>query len=274
MKATRKASVKKQAEEKKKPVESTTTATTTTTTTTTPQQKATILDTDLAKKAIHALYQHKESQSSNDLLESTSYLHGSITVKTLKAVKARSLKPFVFTVKHSPFPSDAEVCLIVQEDKPVYEKALRQEDMKNVKVYTLKELSDSYKRYEAKRKLAASFDVFLVDRRIISFIPKLFGKTFADRNKMPRPVALERKAWLNTIKRTLCSVTFHDNNGPVKSFKFSHMGLGEEEAYENLAEALPQILSKIPGGERNVQELGLRMDQGITLPIYNSLPSN
>ncbi|KAI9255123.1 ribosomal protein L1/ribosomal biogenesis protein [Phascolomyces articulosus] len=232
-----------------------------------------VLDNDLAKRAIHALYQYKESQSSNDLLESTSYLFGSITVKTLKS-KSRSLKPSVISVKSSPFPSDIEVCLIVQDDKAKFEKTLKEEDLKNVKVYTLKELNDSYKRYEAKRKLAASFDVFLVDRRCATFIPKLFGKTFADRNKIPRPVALDRKTWVHNVKRALSSITFTDNNGPVKSFKFGHLGMSEEEAFENFAQALPSIISKIAGGEKNIQEVGLRMDDSVILPIYNSLPTN
>ncbi|KAI7859312.1 ribosomal protein L1/ribosomal biogenesis protein [Circinella umbellata] len=237
------------------------------------ETKQSILNQDLAKKAIHALYQYKETQSSNDLLESTSYLYGTITVKNIKS-KSRTLKPSVISVKNSPFPSDIEACLIVQDDKAKYEKALGQEDMKNVKVYTVKELGDSYKRYEAKRKLAASFDVFLVDRRACTFIPKLLGKTFVERNKVPRPVALERKSWLESVKRSLSSVTFSDNNGALKSFKFGYMGLSEEQALENFIQVLPSIISKIDGGENNIQEIGLKMDETVVLPIYNSLPTN
>ena len=34
--------------------------------------------------------------------------------------------------------------------------------------------------------------------------------------RVPRPVALERKSWLESVKRSLSSVTFNDNNGALK----------------------------------------------------------
>ena len=52
------------------------------------------------------------------------------------------------------------------------------------------------------------------------------------------------------------------------------MGLSEEQALENFVEALPSIISKINGGEKNIQEIGLKMDETVVLPIYNSLPTN
>ncbi|KAI8149965.1 ribosomal protein L1/ribosomal biogenesis protein [Fennellomyces sp. T-0311] len=232
------------------------------------------LDQDLVKKAIHALSQYKESQESNDLLSTTSYIYLDIVTMKFSAKQQRSLKQTVIPVKHSPYPSDIEACLIVNnESKDELEQSLRKADLKNVKVYTLDEIK-SNSQYEARRKLAASYDVFFVDKRILHFMPQVLGKTFVKANKIPLPVSVERKGTaVANVQKALSSVTFKDNNGTTKVVKIGHMELKEEEVVDNVLTVLPRVVAKLQGGQSNVQEIAVRMDN-ITLPVYNALPSN
>jgi hypothetical protein len=50
-------------------------------------------------------------------------------------------------------------------------------------VLSLSKLRANYKQYEAKRRLCASYDLFLVDKRILSFLPALLGRSFFEKKK-------------------------------------------------------------------------------------------
>jgi hypothetical protein len=45
-------------------------------------------------------------------------------------------------------------------------------------VITILDLKTKYKAYEARRKLAASYDLFLCDDRVTHLLPKIIGKSF------------------------------------------------------------------------------------------------
>lgn len=50
----------------------------------------------------------------------------------------------------------------------------------------------NYKSFEAKRKLAASYDLFVTDDRIVTFMPSLLGKAFYEKKRNPIPISLSK----------------------------------------------------------------------------------
>ena len=52
-----------------------------------------------------------------------------------------------------------------------------------VKVISVEKLGTDYKSFEAKRKLSASYDVFLCDKRIYGRLSTLLGKKFFEKKK-------------------------------------------------------------------------------------------
>jgi len=55
-------------------------------------------------------------------------------------------------------------------------------------VMPLRELKVEYKPFETKTALCHRHDAFLVDDRILKFVPKFLGKPFYKRKKFPIPV--------------------------------------------------------------------------------------
>eukprot|EP01048_Picozoa_sp_COSAG05_P024606 COSAG05_NODE_5864_length_1070_cov_1.369722_1_plen_85_part_00 len=52
-----------------------------------------------------------------------------------------------------------------------------------VKVIGLTKLRDNYKTFEAKRNLCDSYDLFMIDRRVLPMASKLLGNSFFRKKK-------------------------------------------------------------------------------------------
>ncbi len=61
------------------------------------------------------------------------------------------------------------------------------------KIISLSKLRKNYKSFEAKRQLRDSFDLFLSDNRIVTFLPSLLGKAFYLKKRIPIPIDMTRK---------------------------------------------------------------------------------
>lgn len=56
----------------------------------------------------------------------------------------------------------------------------------------LTKLRKNYKTFETKRKLVSSYDLFLTDDRIVTFMPALLGKAFYEKKRNPIPISLTK----------------------------------------------------------------------------------
>ena len=78
-----------------------------------------------------------------------------------------------------------EVCLIVKADHRHYRELARDGKLpKQVKkVLDVQKLRGEFRQYEARRKLVHSYDLFLVDRRVMDKMPSLLGRDFFNKKK-------------------------------------------------------------------------------------------
>lgn len=117
------------------------------------------------------------------------------------------------------------------------------------------------------------YDLFLCDDRVGPLMPTLLGKKWMESKKMPMSVNVVRTKHLKKELDTAVGATkFTSNRGTQISMAIGSASRhSAEELVENLKEALPRVMKKIPyGGWDNVQSLDLKTGKSASLPIWNA----
>ena len=110
----------------------------------------------------------------------------------------KHLKPRKILLPHSLHDSsDISICLITPEPQRHFKDAVAHPSFpitlskRITKVISTKKLEAKYRSFESKRQLRDSYDLFLADDRIITYLAKILGKTFYKSTaKRPIPVSL------------------------------------------------------------------------------------
>ena len=242
------------------------------------------LDEELAGKAVDALLAFSKKRSATkgkkDLLDETDgeKLHMQITLK--KVPQETSPKPIALAVPHPVRGSGVpcEVCIFVKkEDKPWVKDLLIDGDspVEGVKkVITLDSLRTSYKRFEARRELLSTYDLFLADDAIVPMLCKALGKTFYDRKKQPVPLRLKRKESLpRAIQAARDGSTYMFlSSGTCVSVCVGTTAMPRTQLLANLAAVLPAAVARLPRKWKGVQAVQLKTSSSLALPILNKLP--
>jgi ribosome biogenesis protein UTP30 len=71
-------------------------------------------------------------------------------------------------------------------------------------VVTLDELRRDFARFEQRRQLLDSHDLFLADDRILPMLTKALGKTFLARKRQPIPLKVTGKDLARMAARDVC----------------------------------------------------------------------
>jgi hypothetical protein len=87
-------------------------------------------------------------------------------------------------------------------------------------VISLTKLRKNYNTYEAKRALAASYDMFVADEKIYSFLPALLGKAFYKLKKYDASCTRLRTSSIRLLTDTMLSVcNFCPDNQSLSDWK-------------------------------------------------------
>jgi ribosome biogenesis protein UTP30 len=79
-------------------------------------------------------------------------------------------------------------------------------------VIGLTKLRKNYKSYEDRRKLLRSYDLFVADEKVVTFLPALLGKVFYEKKKQPVPVRI-RGSVAGPVQKVLGSTFAYLNSG-------------------------------------------------------------
>ncbi|KAG1097531.1 hypothetical protein G6F42_018164 [Rhizopus arrhizus] len=139
------------------------------------------LDLQQAKKAIAALYKKNEQNAGNDMLQNDEDNFIYVEIHTHKIMNKAQSKQKQIKLPHSPYPDTYEVCYFTKDDEKKTEEKVKNTPIK--KVINLNSLKTVFKSYESKRKLAASYNLYVVDDRVAPLIPSLLGKAFQSKNR-------------------------------------------------------------------------------------------
>lgn len=228
-----------------------------------------------------------------------------------RTIGARAEKPFVVNVPH-PMREEKSACLLVKDaDKPwikafvvegqapgqkstltkldgtrAARMARRQEPSRASlkgesdegskiveKVISLSKLRTSYARYEERRKLRDSYDVFFADDRILPMLTPVLGKTFFSRKKQPIPVRCN-KSLPKQIENALNSTSCVLRPGNCVALRVAHADMPVEHIVDNVFEACDFLVTqKIPKQWTTVLNVSLKTPSSASLPVYSAASS-
>ncbi|ELT88915.1 hypothetical protein CAPTEDRAFT_149919 [Capitella teleta] len=202
----------------------------------------------------------------------------------LKKIPSQKHVNFKINLPNSHHSDLSEVCLFVKDvDKASrdheassrhYKEVLLKNNIHNIsQIVPLKELKLEYQPFEAKRNLSNLSDVFLADARIIRLLPKLLGKNFYGRNRIPLQIDLESKDLAKEVKTALHLSVCSINRGSTCTIPVGHTALKEDQLTENVMACIAQMTEKLPGGKDNIHSLHLKTNQSPAVALYLSYTS-
>ncbi|XP_042884951.1 ribosomal L1 domain-containing protein 1-like [Penaeus japonicus] len=222
---------------------------------------------------------------SNELLEVDSDQYVCLQVTLCKVPKNKD-KRSPLTIKiplpHSLVGEDTDVLLITRmldcERGPEHEKTVNYYKDLLLKtgaapyvteVITVKQLRMEYREFEAKKNLANRFQVVLGQDCVMSLLPKLLGKHFYSKHKLPISVDLTAKNLKGLIQHAVSKSILHFNmKGNCSQTKVGRLSQEDKQITENIMAVIKEIALRIPGGWDNVQTLSLKSLKSKSVPIY------
>merc|ERR1711942_492207 len=233
----------------------------------------------------------EESQKKkSNLIEESTTIQLQYNFKKIPQMKNKRLHA---RIPHSLVTDDTDACLIVkdvhkgaedQEDKRDFTPSVRhfkqiveEAGVKKVEeIIPVIQLKREYHDFEMQRKLCDSFDLFLCDERVSKFMPKLLGKNFYSKRKLPVNVKLHigQEAATRTLKKALESVHgLITGQGSSTSVTVGHTGLSAQQTTDNAIAVVEQMVSVLPGGWPNISGLFLTTTKTTSIPLFVSTTS-
>ncbi|KAJ0113320.1 hypothetical protein Patl1_01471 [Pistacia atlantica] len=249
----------------------------------TTNQAPTRVSSKTVETAVNALLKWKNSKSQTQkpqLLEQDDLIY---LILTLKKIPQNSrTNPHKVPLPHPLIRQEgdnsSELCLII-DDRPksnlTKDAALKKIKNDNVpisKVIKITKLKTDYRPFEAKRKLCDSYDMFFADKRVVPLLPKLLGKHFFKKKKIPVPVDLKHKNWKEQVEKVCGSALLYLRTGTCSVLKVGKASMGTEEIAENVMAAINGIAEIVPRKWGNVRSFHLKMLESLALPVYQAVP--
>ncbi|KAJ9545810.1 hypothetical protein OSB04_025517 [Centaurea solstitialis] len=237
-------------------------------------------------QAVDALLKWKSTQSTSQnpqLLPEDDFIYLILTLKKIPqkgAINGPRTNPNKIPLPHplisqSSFP---EICLII-DDRPnsnltskIAKKKIKSEGIPVTKVIKISKLKTDYKPFESKRKLCDSYEMFFADRRVIPLLPKLLGKQFFKKKKIPLAVDLGHKNWKEQIERGCSSALLFFGTGTCSVVRVAKVSMERDEIVENVGCAIDGVVGFVPKRFGGVRSLHLKFSESVALPLYQSLP--
>ncbi|KAF7815738.1 ribosomal L1 domain-containing protein 1-like [Senna tora] len=200
-------------------------------------------------------------------------------ILTLKKIppKAR-VKPHKVLLPNSLAFEFSENLLIIDDGpksnltKEDVQKKIKAENIPVSKVLKLSKLKANYRPFEAKRKLCDSYTMFFSDKKVIPLLPRLLGKHFFKKKKIPVPLDLTHKNWKEQIEKANSSALLFLRTGTCCVVKVAKVSMEEDEIVANVVAAINGIVEVVPKKWGNVRSFHLKMFDSLALPLYQTVP--
>ncbi len=216
-----------------------------------------------------------------------------------------NLKPRKIQLPHPlNISQDTSICLITPEPQRQFKDAIAHlsfpTDLSKriTRVISLKKLEAKYKSFEQKRQLRDSYDLFLADDRIISYLAPVLGKTFYKSTpKRPVPITLspskpkEKKnpALPSTkksktqddlttllpsaqiakeINRAVSAATVHLSSSTNTAIKVGLAFFEAEQVAENIEAVMEGLTKKNLVSWRNVRGVHVKGPNTMAVPVW------
>ncbi|CDW53940.1 Ribosomal L1 domain containing protein [Trichuris trichiura] len=186
-------------------------------------------------------------------------------------------------------PQEVSLCLIVRDidqhrkhyDYDLSTRFVKEYlDERNVKcvdfVISMSHLIREYTTFADKQRLAKSYDVFLVDKRLpLSKLYKVLGNPFRLHKKLPIPVNIGRSHIEESISKAVSRVRVTMTKFADKyHFIFGNNNQSVDELLANFEAVMEKWKGKFPGGLSIVRSLYIHSGGHPPLPVYASFLSS
>ena len=216
-----------------------------------------------------------------------------------------NLKPRKVQLPHPlKISQNTSICLITPEPQRQFKDAIAHASFPTdlskriTRVISLKKLEAKYKSFEQKRQLRDSYDIFLADDRVISYLAPVLGKTFYKTTpKRPVPITLtppkpkEKKnpALPSTkkpktqddlttllpptqiakeINRALLATTVHLSSSTNTAIKVGFASFEAEQVAENIEAVMKGLTEKNLVSWRNVRGVHVKGPNTMAVPVW------
>ncbi|CAK8534783.1 unnamed protein product [Lathyrus sativus] len=202
-------------------------------------------------------------------------------VLTLKKIPSNGrVNPHKIPIPHPLLSPSSEQCLIIDDraNKPARltkdeaQKKIQSESIPIAKVLKLSKLTTDYRPFEAKRKLCNSYDLFFADKTIVPLLPRLLGKQFFKKRKLPVQVDLKKKNWKEQIERACSSALLFLRTGTCSVLKVAKLSMERDEIVENVVAAMEGVVEVFPKKWGVVRSFHVKLLESVALPVYQAVP--
>ncbi|KAL1315444.1 hypothetical protein AAHE18_16G260000 [Arachis hypogaea] len=220
------------------------------------------IPTETVKNAVEALLKWRDSNSEShkpklfDADEEFVYL-----VVTLKTIPHKSrVNSYKVPLPHSLLSPFNETCLIIDDrsksklTKQEAQKKIKADNVAVSKVLRLSKLASDYRPFEAKRKL------------LVPLMPRLLGKKFFKKKKVPVQVDLIKKNWKEQVDKACSSALLFLGTGTCCVVKVAKVSMESEQIVENMMAAIEGVVEVVPKKWANVRSLHVKLYESLALP--------
>jgi ribosome biogenesis protein UTP30 len=182
-------------------------------------------------------------------------------------------KPFMIPIPHSLCSEATDICVFVKDPANEYKQLFKDKNVPNVKkVMGVETLRNKYSRYEARRKLLQSYDLFLCDDSLSLVLRRFLGKNFFKSKRYPIPIRMTGNLCENVVKAR-DSTYLYISQGSTLNVRIGYTSMDANAVCENVMTSLQKIVAKIPGQWENIKTLSLKTKNSISIPFYTNYPS-
>ncbi|CAN0843851.1 Ribosomal L1 domain-containing protein 1 [Linum grandiflorum] len=240
---------------------------------------------ETVERAVNALLGWRAANKKTEkaqLLEQDEFVYVVVSLKKIPEKGVSRIKPYKVQLPHHLVNSQdgsSELCLIIDDRS---KSGLTKEDAKKKidndgipisKIIKLSKLKTDYKAFEAKRKLCDSYDFFLADRRVMPLLPKMLGKEFFRKKKIPVSIDLKHKNWKEQIDSACGSALVFVGTGTCAVVKAARLSMEKDEISENVMATVNGVVQKVvPKKWGGVRSLHLKLLDSLALPLYETVP--
>jgi len=237
------------------------------------------VDPAQVKAAVRALYLYiastkkEEKDSEKKLSLFAEDLEISVQIALKKTPTQQRNKPFQILLPHSLYPEDgAEICLFTKDPQRQYKDLIAELPFKGItKVIGVEKLRKKYGRFQDRRDLLATYQLFLADDRILPLLPALLGKSFFEKKRQPIAVNLRKKDLVKEFTEARDSTYLYQTTGPCCAFRIGRSSFTEDQVVENIFAGLG-VVEKLPKKWKNIQAMYIKTPNSVAIPFYASLP--
>ena len=142
------------------------------------------------------------------------------------------------------------------------------------KVLAVGKLKKNYHEFEKRRELVNRYDAFFCDDRVVTMMPKLCGKVFFERKKLPVPVRVSGSsiAVAKEMNKARDSTYMIIGAGQTISIRIGKNTMTPQQITDNVYAVLSTAIDAIPKKWKAVGSLYIQATGTVALPIYKKLP--